>query len=84
MSNAFHNVSCLGDKSQSGLEPFPLPAMHRAEAKGLFGEHLHCCSAGAGMQVSSWASSLATCEAEHFRLTPSAALFGWKEREAAV
>lgn len=24
----------LGAKSQSGLEPFPLPAMHSAEAKG--------------------------------------------------
>lgn len=62
------SVSCLGRESQPGLEPSPLAAVHGAE--GLFGEHLHCCSAGAGIQVGSWASSVGTCEAERFRLAP--------------
>lgn len=52
----------LGAKSHSGLEPFPPPAVHSAEAKGFFVGHLHCCSAGAAI----WASSVGTRGAGRF------------------
>lgn len=67
MCQTLLSASCL--ESQSGSAPFPRAAMHRAEVRGLSGEHRHCCSAGAGIQGGLWASA-GTCEAEHSRLTP--------------
>lgn len=66
VSSAFLHISCLGEKNKPGRKPFSLLAMHMADAKGLFGEHLCCCCAGVSTHLGLLAS-VGILEAEHFR-----------------